>query len=111
MLRTGGFPLELQARKTAGEFLGKSNDRQVEETSKHLVYRDNSGVLREFDWFVNLKRCVETPYVRFNLDFRVIIECKQKERVDWFAFEVPKGAWNILHRSYPADLVKCVIRA
>jgi hypothetical protein len=90
VLQRGGVPLELQARKIADEFIRELKDPDTQMSSASLVYRDEGGTPREFDWFVSFKRRVQTTHVRFEIDFRVIIECKQKDGVEWFGFEVPK---------------------
>jgi hypothetical protein len=93
ILRRGGVPLELQARKTSDEFLRELKDPETQFASLPLVYRDSEGSPREFDWFVGFKRQITTTYVRFELNFRIIIECKQRDDVEWFAFEVPREPW------------------
>jgi hypothetical protein len=90
ILRRGGVPLELQARKISDEFIRELKDPETRMSSTPLVYRGDQGTPREFDWFVSFKRRVQTEHVTFEVDFRVVIECKQKDGVEWFGFEAPK---------------------
>ena len=90
VLMRSGIPLELQVRKIAEAFTRSLEAEGGAYFSKPLIYRDLGGVPRELDWFIAYRQSVAVEYATFELSVRVIIECKQRLDVEWFAFPIPK---------------------
>lgn len=96
VLRRSGFPLELRAARIAEDFANSVPANESQTTFRApLYFRDRKGAPREFDGLVSLRQKFGVNNVTFHLEFQTIIECKHRENVAWFAFDVHRepGKW------------------
>jgi len=89
LLQQSGFPLELRTARIVADFANTIPATESQTTMRApLYFRDQRGVPREFDGFLSFRQKFGVENIAFHLELQVLIECKHRENVEWFAFDV-----------------------